>query len=113
MKYEKSSTAELVRTILAVLKSREGLKEDTVLLLADFRSLAVAIKLATQRLSKSAAEISEVLAAISDDVSRSVDSKTVILDVGNHAEEDDAFEREWQNARRAHAYQEVLLQILD
>lgn len=104
MKYEKSSTAELVRTILAVIKSRESLKEDTVILLDDFRSLAVAVKLATQRLSKSAAEISEVLAAISEDVSRSVDSKTVILDVDNHAdEEDDAIDREWQNARRAHA----------
>ena len=102
MKHGKPSTTEWVRTILAVLKTRESLKEDAVLLLADVKTLAVAIKLAAQRLSKSASEISEAIALIVEDVTRGVDGKAVILDVDNQAdEEEDAFEREWRNASRA------------
>ncbi len=104
MKNEKSPNMGLLQTILAVIKTRESLKEDVVVLLADASALAVAVKHAAQRMSKSAAEISDAIKLFSDDVTRSVDSKTVILDVDNHADEDeDEREREWQEARRTRA----------
>lgn len=99
MEHDKKRKAEgILQTVLAILKSREGLKEDAAVLLSDVSAVAVAIQRAAQSLSASAGEISDAVARVVSDVRHGTGAGAVVVDVENHAEDD--FEREWREARR-------------
>jgi len=102
MEHDKKRKAEgILQTVLAILKSREGLKEDAAVLLSDVSAVAVAVQHAAQSLSASAGEISDAVARVVSDVRRGTGAGAVVVDVENHAEND--FEREWREARRSRA----------
>ena len=102
MKREKKQQVEsILQTVLAVLKSREGLKEDTAVLLADVSAVVMAVRNAAQSLSASAGEISDAVSRVVSDVRHGTGASAVVVDVENHAE--DASESAWREARRERA----------
>ncbi len=82
----RKKTEGVLQTVLAVIKSRDGLKTDACCLLNDLSAVAVAVKNAAQRLSGSASEISDAISRVVDDVCRCTGCETIVLDVENQAE---------------------------
>ena len=98
---KKQKAESVIQTVLAIIKSRENLKEDAVVLLADLSAVAVAVKNAAASLSGSASEISGAITRVVDDVRHGTGASAVVVDVDNYAE--DAFEHEWREARKQRA----------
>jgi len=98
---KKQKAESVIQTVLAIIKSRENLKEDAVVLLSDLSAVAVAVKDAAECLSASAGEISEAVSRVVSDVRCGIGLETIVVDVDNQAES--GFEREWRDARRARA----------